>query len=482
MLNSFLLCCNFCACKCACTVVVRSCRGGGDRHLVTVPHGVAGGCLPWGRTGGGVLLAGQRIVLLSAFLLFHESATMRLLRLLLLLALPSPAAPTYGGKGHGTPKAKSSAKARLVDAWANASCPWTCADRLVAIGGCGEGPNAWQGSITYLFQVARWLGAGVVEPCITAKGRHEDGPLGCVRGAGWSRYWQVPSGTCMQTYADLRVEAGPNASNASSCWDRVARVVASHALPIAQPLPRDEAEARDLRARLDRDNVKLYVLSTAGDPRVRPNWSKRAVPQYLLDKALPPEPTPTAELVAAADAVIRLTRPRPFVVVHWRVERMKDKNADWSMQWLIAAAAWAAAKKRLQNPAFVLMSDAPHESHCHDGNCTGWHSAGHYGGPMLRQSLKTLEEVHRWIKPDALWGRPQYNGSLVERSKLAAFVAEKHIAERADLFLSCRKEECKMCCQGRSTAGNIIAARSRQPDRKAYVDLHDCRFKRGQCR
>ena len=28
MLNSFVLCCNFCACKCACTVVVRSPRGG----------------------------------------------------------------------------------------------------------------------------------------------------------------------------------------------------------------------------------------------------------------------------------------------------------------------------------------------------------------------------------------------------------------------------------------------------------------------
>ena len=28
MLNSFILCCNFRACKCACTVVVRSPRGG----------------------------------------------------------------------------------------------------------------------------------------------------------------------------------------------------------------------------------------------------------------------------------------------------------------------------------------------------------------------------------------------------------------------------------------------------------------------
>ena len=56
MLNSFVLWCNFCACKCACTVVVRSPRGGvGDRHLVTVPQGVVGDRLPWGgeRQGGG---------------------------------------------------------------------------------------------------------------------------------------------------------------------------------------------------------------------------------------------------------------------------------------------------------------------------------------------------------------------------------------------------------------------------------------------
>ena len=35
-----VLCCNFCACKCACMVVVQSPRGGvGDRHLATVPQG-----------------------------------------------------------------------------------------------------------------------------------------------------------------------------------------------------------------------------------------------------------------------------------------------------------------------------------------------------------------------------------------------------------------------------------------------------------
>ena len=45
----------------ACTVVVRSPRGGpGDRHLVTVPQGVVGDRLPWGgeRQGGGGVLAG----------------------------------------------------------------------------------------------------------------------------------------------------------------------------------------------------------------------------------------------------------------------------------------------------------------------------------------------------------------------------------------------------------------------------------------
>ena len=57
MLHSFVLCCNFCACKCACTVVVRSPRGGGGGpSLGDRPPGVGGGpsSLGWGRTGGGV--------------------------------------------------------------------------------------------------------------------------------------------------------------------------------------------------------------------------------------------------------------------------------------------------------------------------------------------------------------------------------------------------------------------------------------------
>ena len=46
-------CCNFCACKCVCTVVPQG--GVGDRHLATVPQGVVGDRLPWGgeRQGGG---------------------------------------------------------------------------------------------------------------------------------------------------------------------------------------------------------------------------------------------------------------------------------------------------------------------------------------------------------------------------------------------------------------------------------------------
>ena len=62
--DSFVLCCNFCACKYACAVVVRSPRGGmGDRHLVTVPQGVVGDRLPWGGerqgAGGGTVLQFQ---------------------------------------------------------------------------------------------------------------------------------------------------------------------------------------------------------------------------------------------------------------------------------------------------------------------------------------------------------------------------------------------------------------------------------------
>ena len=53
MLNSFVLCCNFCACKCVCTAVMRSPGGGGGRHLVTAPKGMVGDRLPWGGEGQG---------------------------------------------------------------------------------------------------------------------------------------------------------------------------------------------------------------------------------------------------------------------------------------------------------------------------------------------------------------------------------------------------------------------------------------------
>ena len=65
MLSVFVLCCNFCACKCACTVGVWSPKGGvADRHLVTIPHGVLGDRLPWGgeRHGGGGMWMGTAVL------------------------------------------------------------------------------------------------------------------------------------------------------------------------------------------------------------------------------------------------------------------------------------------------------------------------------------------------------------------------------------------------------------------------------------
>ena len=49
----FVFCRNFCAQQCACTVVVQFPEGGGGRHLATVPRGMAGDHLPWGREGQG---------------------------------------------------------------------------------------------------------------------------------------------------------------------------------------------------------------------------------------------------------------------------------------------------------------------------------------------------------------------------------------------------------------------------------------------
>ena len=63
MLNSFVLCCNFYACKCAYGGSAVPQRGVGDRHLVTVPQGCWGTVFPGsGQDKGGGTLSGGTIV------------------------------------------------------------------------------------------------------------------------------------------------------------------------------------------------------------------------------------------------------------------------------------------------------------------------------------------------------------------------------------------------------------------------------------
>ena len=51
MLDYFVFCRNFWQFLCVCMAVLLPQGGLGDRHLVTVPQGVAGGRLPWGGEG-----------------------------------------------------------------------------------------------------------------------------------------------------------------------------------------------------------------------------------------------------------------------------------------------------------------------------------------------------------------------------------------------------------------------------------------------
>ena len=70
MLDAFVLCCNFWACKCACTLVVRSPRGGWGPSLDNRPPRGGGGpsSLGWGTTRGGGYV---KHVLAPLYVFFH---------------------------------------------------------------------------------------------------------------------------------------------------------------------------------------------------------------------------------------------------------------------------------------------------------------------------------------------------------------------------------------------------------------------------
>lgn len=299
-------------------------------------------------------------------------------------------------------------------------CPYTCTRRLIALGGMPEGPGAWQASVTYLFQLAIWMGAGVVEPCVKDTGRLSQGSFGNCSEARWSQYWQVPEGVeCFQSYSELQAAGEPacdwvepregsvssqrrilSSATVTSSKSREALIKIagledrSHANVKAHP---GNAEAaRALSQFLDRLDVKIYVLATKGDPRRYPKWDKFMVPKYTRTKTLPRTPTPSKALLSAAEAVLGQAHGRPVVVAHWRVELMPDKLAPYCGAWIRAAAQHAVTGHfklvgtEYRDPLFVLLSDAPDDSRCnlraHNGGCKGWHSKG-YRHILSRQEI-----------------------------------------------------------------------------------------------
>ena len=90
-----------------------------------------------------------------------------------------------------------------------------CSSRLtIALGGTGEGVGAWSAAMVLLYQLAVWLRADVAEPCITLQGRHDEGPVGCTAGGGYTRFWQPPRADCPGlTHADQRQTDGSDVPN-----------------------------------------------------------------------------------------------------------------------------------------------------------------------------------------------------------------------------------------------------------------------------
>ena len=103
MLNSYILCCTFCACKCACTVVVRSPGGGGGPSLRDSPSGGGGGPSSLGGEGqgGGGLLQWKRSQNTGCQVTMRSALNINvpMQRVMKLRNLPPLQPPATGGHG-----------------------------------------------------------------------------------------------------------------------------------------------------------------------------------------------------------------------------------------------------------------------------------------------------------------------------------------------------------------------------------------------
>lgn len=390
----------------------------------------------------------------------------------------------------------------------------------LALGGTGEGIGAWAGTVVLLYQAADWLGASVAEPCVTAKGRHDAGPVGCEVGMGYTQYLRPPARvSCHTSYAAINRSATPIAARGVAFLQPRGPLTVSPLFGggspsvYVAPLPRDGRDGRALAAELDARNVTLALIAAAprdpsevGDAVLRPCCGVHAMagannnrqqrpwcnPQRFLNgwkpRARLPERHPTADpirefaksfvagLVASSSpSSLSTSHPSParsrYVVAHWRVELMDRSQAHHCASWLHNVSARARAARGLPEATpLVLMSDAPDASLCSGGGeqgaaqaCKGWrpdergyNASAHYGGSEVRAALAWLKQ-RGWHKAD----ETAASSPLLRSSNLARFLAEYEMAVSASLFVSCSAGPCWRCSAGRRSADAIVTARSR---------------------
>ena len=369
----------------------------------------------------------------------------------------------------------------------------------LALGGTGEGIGAWSGVMVLLYQEASWLGASVAEPCVTSKGRHDAGPVGCEAGAGYTQYLRPPTrGACHQTsYAALDRSDTPIAARGVAFLQprrplTVTQLFGGGSPPstyVAQ-LPRDGRDGRALAAELAARNVTLALIAAAprepsevADAVQRPCCGVHAAggakakannrqqrrpwcnPQRYLNgwkpRARLPERHPTAgpirEFARAFVAGLAASPPSPspsspaarsYLVAHWRVELMDSSQARHCASWLHNATLRARAARGLPETAtLVLMSDAPDASLCDGGGdegaagqaCSGWRPDERGYNASAAYGGAEVRAALAWLKRRR-WHKADETVTaaatpLLRSSHLARFLAEHEMAVDASIFV-----------------------------------------------
>eukprot|EP00316_Scyphosphaera_apsteinii_P022915 CAMPEP_0119301006 /NCGR_PEP_ID=MMETSP1333-20130426/2876_1 /TAXON_ID=418940 /ORGANISM="Scyphosphaera apsteinii, Strain RCC1455" /LENGTH=1171 /DNA_ID=CAMNT_0007302971 /DNA_START=295 /DNA_END=3810 /DNA_ORIENTATION=- len=356
----------------------------------------------------------------------------------------------------------------------------------IAIGSTKEGIGRWGEIISSAYVLASWMGAAVAEPCVSLRGRNDLGPIGCEAGEGYTKFLRYPS-VCKTSYAALERSQKLSIRHVvflkpvlpSLSWDGALTQIGSTAWSAS--LPRNQREAVWLKGELAARKVSLALI--ADSPRdssllkkaiVRPVIHSTRFTGWLPEEAVPIRRASHPIHAAAENFTARLGK-RPYLLAHWRVEKLQPSDAAMCAHSLDQNAQKALRRSSLPvDTPLILMSDAPAESTCTykkgSADCVLnrtmratqiWHSDGPYGDRKVRKALAWLHG-HGWHTADeqvAMGGEPL---TLLQSGNFVRYLAEYEMALDAAVFVSCSESSgCYKCSEGRRSAAYIVKARGR---------------------